>query len=146
MVSDSRKQGLIFFLCWFFLVFLQAHQMLWQRQWGSLLEELVLGIGISTKLTCWNMELWASDAWFSCWTYFKYWDCWRFNFFDLSKGNSWRKWSPWPQWPVLGLLRTIIALLYWLPWWFLHMHRAAKYKLILSVFGCSWKPPISRPS
>lgn len=48
--------------------------------------------------------------------------------------------SPWPQWPLLRLLRCIIALLYWLPWWFLHKVQTN------SVFGCSWKPLISRAS
>lgn len=35
--------------------------MLWLRQWGTLLEDLVLGIGTSTKLTCWNM--WNCGLW-----------------------------------------------------------------------------------
>lgn len=64
---------------------------------------------------------------------------WWIDVFDLSKVNSWRRW----KWALQSLSLWSYVLT---PWPFLHVHRVAKYKWSQSVFGCTWKPLISRPS
>lgn len=64
---------------------------------------------------------------------------WWIDVFDLSKVNSWRRW----KWALRSLSLWSYVLT---PWPFLHVHRVAKYKWSQSVFGCTWKPLISRPS
>lgn len=79
------------------------------------------------------MELWASGACLWCWAYFKYWDCWRSNFFLFIHGEFLWKMVEVAPWPLPELLRCIVDLLYWLPWWSLHTHRATKYWIILCL-------------
>lgn len=48
-----------------------------------------------------------------------------------------------------GLLRFVAAFFWSIllaPWPCLHVHRVSKYKSIHTMFGCTWKPLISRSS